>query len=239
MIKDFFDDLGKKAVQLYEHVTYHKNVLNPKIIENGWFPSSITIRHKHELNETIDEFMEKCITGEYYDQIKYDLIMDRYPNRKEIFQEAFRLFEDENYIACIPLLLSQVDGIIMDSGLKGFFLGHTKIKKGLTKDDLKYLEYLKIYMVESGHVQPEDKVRAWVLSLYSSVIDSANKLSISKESSQIDAKNVGYFNRHAILHGNIDYINYGTKINALKSISLLIFIIQTLDIINKNKSSVA
>ena len=238
MIQKFFEDLGNKAVQLYEHVAYHKNVLNPKIIENGWFPSSITLRHKHDLDETIDEFMEKCITGDYYDQIKYDCIMERYPNRKEIFQEAFRLFEEEKYVACIPLFLSQVDGIIMDAGLKGFFLGQSKLKQGFTQDSLKYLEYLKIYMIESGHVQPEEKARAWILSLYGSVIEGADKLSISKESSKIDAKTVGYFNRHAILHGNIDYIKYGTKQNALKSISLLLFIAQTLDIINKNKSAV-
>lgn len=234
-LKKILEDISTKLNLLNDHVLFHKNELNPKIIENGWFPSSITFRHKLQEGETIDNFMERCISGDYYHQIKQDYILKKYPNRQIIFQEAFELHEKGRYIASIPLFLTQIDGIIMESGLKGFFLGRNAIQKGITKDDLKYLEYLKCYLVDSGHTNPSDQVRVFFLSFYSAVIEKASELDVSNGTTKIDARSVGFFNRHGILHGNSDYLEYGSKTNALKVISLLIFVIQTLDILDWNK----
>lgn len=231
-INIWLEGVKKIVLQLTNQVLYHKNFLNPLLIEKGWFPSSITLIHKLEDNESIDNFMLRCIEGKYYDQIKNDLILKRYPHRKLVFTEAFNLFEEERYIACIPLFLSQIDGIIIESGLKGFFQGQVKIKGGHTAQDLKYIEYLKMYQNRSDNFGSEDALRVFFLSFYASVIEKAGELSIAKESSKIDAISEGFFNRHGILHGNKDYLNYGTKINALKAISLLLFVIQTLDIVH-------
>ena len=231
--KELFFNIGNAVSRLYEHASYNKNVLNPLIVKNGWYPNSITLRHKLIEGETIDSFMERCLCGDYYTQIKNDYILNKYSNRREIFTEAFNLFEDERYIACIPLLLSQVDGIIMESGLKGFFLGKNKIKENQTKE-LKYIEYLKKYATDFENGNVEILVKQFFLSFYEGAYNEGGSLSISRESSQVEANEIGFFNRHGILHGDSNYLEYGTKINALKAISLLVFVIQTLDIINQD-----
>lgn len=231
-IREFVLKLRNAMSRIYEHTSYNKNVLNPLLISSGWYPNTVTFRHKLRESETIDSFMERCILGKYYNQFKYDYIIKKYSNRKDIFEEAFNLFESERYIACIPLFLSQIDGIIIESGLKGFFLGDVKIKENRTKEDLKYIEYLNKYSKDDENGNLEVLVKKILLSFYECAYTKGGSLSISRESSQIKAQEIGFFNRHGILHGNSDYLQYGTKINAIKAISLLLFVIQTLDILN-------
>lgn len=233
-IREFILNIKNRMTRLHKHASYNKNILNPLIVKNGWYPNSITLRHRLEKGETIDSFMVRCLSGDYYIQIKNDYILNKYINRKEIFTEAFTLFEDERYIACIPLFLSQIDGIIMESGLKGFFQGEIKLKENRTKEDLKYIEYLKKYATDSENENIEILVKKLFLSFYEGAYNQGGNLSISRESSQIQANEIGFFNRHGILHGNANYLEYGTKINALKTISLLLFVIQTLDIVNQD-----
>jgi len=231
MVKKFFNDLGNLATNALNHTRKHKNEIIPKMIANGWYPSTITFRCKLKEDESIDDFMERCLTGEYYDQIKNDYIIGKNPNRNEILTEAFNLYEEQRYIACIPLFLSQIDGIVSDTGKNGFFIGKKSINSNENKNQLIYMEYLKTFTTNLPK-NSEDAFKGLYLMLYSGVLEDTDTRTISNGSTKVDAKVIGGLNRHGILHGKKEFINYGSKINALKVISLLLFVIQTLDVVD-------
>ena len=59
--------------------------------------------------KSLDAFMIKHLTDDW-DSIT-SRVISLYPKRKDILEVAFKLHREGNYIACIPLFLSQIDGI--------------------------------------------------------------------------------------------------------------------------------
>lgn len=220
MINKEIDDFKNISHAFLEHISLQKK-LNEELINKGWYPNTIIFRHKNFKHESIDDFMIRCLTGNYYEQIKKEYFYGTYPHRRKIYEEAFNLYEEQRYLAAIPLFLSQIDGIISEYGLSGMFLGENKLKHNSNPENLKFFEYLnfhnQLYLGKS------------LINYHKNIIDCRCDFSISKGTTQIlDPNEIGQLNRHGILHGNKDFLDYGSQINTLKVISLTLFIMNAI-----------
>lgn len=220
MINKEINGFFKISCSFLEHISSHEK-LNDELIKQGWYPNTIVFRHKKFIHESIDNFMIRCLMGDYYEQIKTEYFYDPYPHRRKIYEEAFKLYEEERYLAAIPLFLSQIDGIISESGLSGMFIGNKKLKNDSKPEGLIFFEYLNFHNQSYSGKS--------LINYHQNIIDRRCKFSISKGTTQISNPNeIGQLNRHGILHGNIDYLDYGSQINTLKVISLTLFIMNAI-----------
>lgn len=199
--------------------------LERELINGGWYPIRLIGRVEKDKSESIDHFMERVLCGRFYIQIKHNYCYEQYPERKHILEEAFKLFEEERYFSCIPLFLSQIDGISKDFGVKGMFQGKNEKEIGGNhkKEEFSFFSYV------IKHTENNSLIKSNVLKfLYSPLYLSrgaSNLTSINTNTNHINPDQTSYLNRHAILHGYLEFINYGSRINALKVINLLIFVI--------------
>lgn len=216
--KEIIDFLESSYIFL-KNVSSQKK-LNEELIRLGWFPNNITLRHRKLDSESIDDFMIRCLTGRFYNHMKSEYIYLLYPKRKTIYQEAFKLYEEERYLAAIPLLLAQIDGIISEYGIAGMFNGKKELKNNAKVEELKFFEYLKLYTHSNKSL----------IEYHQNIIEERSEFSISKNTNKIsDPHKIGQLNRHGILHGNKDFLDYGSRINTLKVISLTLFIMNTIE----------
>ncbi len=139
----------------------------------GWFPSYITFKTPVLEGETADNYMERCLT-ENYEDIK-SIILESYPNRKYILDEAFNLFEENRYIAAIPLFISQLDGLSAEYGLSPYFTNTNLSKsqrRNLSEDQLFKLEKFPIYLKEALKNELLGQSQE-IISYYEEVIENA------------------------------------------------------------------
>ena len=123
-------------------------------------------------------------------------VMKQFPRQSHVLSEAITLHRIGYYTALIPALLSQIDGICMDLFGQPLFMG--KDKKPRTA----------IYVEQ---VMPD---------AYTSAILSPFAMVTPITASEYDReKGFNQLNRHMVLHG--DSLDYGTKANSLKVISLI------------------
>ena len=222
MINKEIDSILKNISIFLKNISSQRE-LNEELIQQGWFPNTIILRHQKLGNESIDDFMIRCLTGSFYERIKSEYIYPLYPHRQEIYKEAFRLYEEQRYLAAIPLFLSQIDGIIAESGLSGMFDGKSELIKNAKPEELKFFEYLNHYIQTSN--------KDSLIMYNQNIIEKRKNLTISKKTKYLlNPNEIGQLNRHGILHGNKDFLNYGSQINTLKVISLTLFIINALEI---------
>lgn len=204
------------SFQLFLELPAKRRKMVMEMSEYGWFPFEESLRRLPLKNETLDNYMENVIDSELHD-LRVGII-ELYPHRKHILDTAFSLYESKNYIACIPLFLSQIDGIPHDFKKVHFFTA----KRG----DYKFPGYLKSQM-EGNKVFTENA------DLFLEIINKANDIYISgstyNENETPDDLKI--LNRHGILHGIGGYLNYGTKINAQKTISLLCYVVFMISIL--------
>lgn len=178
------------------------------IAQNGWF-----IELDCELNfpsEVVTEIQNKNIDGandlmiNYYsenlDRI-FEELKQRHSDRTEILNQILFSYRNENYLVMIPSVLTQVDGICFDFTKKKFFI---------KEKDNKYLPEISSELEKSA---------GNFLSIYLSPLQ--NKTPIMVQEKDI-YKFPCRLNRNEILHGVS--IDYGSKINSLKVISLLKYI---------------
>jgi len=111
------------------------------------------------------------------------------------------MHQDSRYFAAIPLLLSQSEGVCVDILHASIFLK----EKG--QPTTKKAEQL-------GAHSGDELLRAFIEPLL--LVGPINV-----NTSDLDASK-GHLNRHAVLHGAS--LDFGTKINAFKAISLLNFL---------------
>lgn len=220
--------INKEIIDFLESIYFFlKNVssqktLNEELIRLGWFPNNITLRHRKLDSESIDDFMIRCLNKHYYNDIKTDYFYNSHPHRRKIYEEAFKLYEEERYLAAIPLFLSQIDGIISENGLSGMFIGDKKLKNEFKPEKLKFFEYLKFHIHSHSGKS--------LIKYHENIIELGSELSISKGTTQIPNPNeIGQLNRHGILHGNKDFLDYDSQINTLKVISLTLFIMNAIE----------
>lgn len=128
-----------------------------------------------------------------------DRLIEQFPNRNELFDAAFTAHCQGKFILAIPVFLSQTDGICFDTFQNCYFqkFGH-KPKLASTFEYLAQGEFMKAL-----------------------VYPMMNTLPISSSKNERE-KGYSGLNRHMVLHG--ESIDYGTKKNSYKAISLLNYI---------------
>ncbi len=96
--------------------------------ENGWYPNWFTFFYSPEAEPiSLDELMIMHLNDNWSEITQK--IIELCPNRALILENAFTLHRSGNYVAAIPLFLSQADGICCES-LKSFlFTGNETEEK--------------------------------------------------------------------------------------------------------------
>lgn len=141
-------------------------------------------------------------------------ILSSHPHRHEILKCAFQLHTEGHYIASIPLMLAQVDGICAQALSAHFFTDHEARGYKLSEISESTDSYLSILLE--------------LLGLRTQLSAGISKYTASKKALAP--------NRNGILHGSHRHLDYGTKINSLKTLSLLAFITFVLKEVRINKS---
>lgn len=199
-----------KSFQLFLELPAKRRKMVMEMSEYGWFPFEECLRRLPLRNETLDDYMIGIIDNNFEDlKVK---ILEKYPERREIFECGFRLIEGGNDIAAIPLLLTQVDGISKDLfGMYFFTTSREPIRK----------TSLPVYLKNKGQEIGEDSY-----NLLKSIIDNANKTYISDGFEKLgeDVNSLTILNRSGILHGDRAFLKYCEKPNVYKVLSLLLYV---------------
>lgn len=150
----------------------------------------------------ISEVDDYLILGysERFDCLMKDLA-ERHEDRRAIFSEISLAYKAGFYFSVVILTLAQIDGICNDCTQKKFFL---------KREDKK-----------TGHYLPEVSQRAAELAIETFLPPFVKPIPINAHES-ILSNFPNQLNRHTIMHGTDK--EYGTKMNALKCISLLKYI---------------
>lgn len=121
----------------------------------------------------------------------------RFPHRALIINEAYKAYQNQMYYVCIPTFLSQIDGICEDMTNKKFFLNKRKTNLPEVSEWAEGLSDTRKYLIAV-------LLTKGAFQLHRSELNKIN------------------FTRHSVLHG--ESLDYGSKINALRIISLLGFL---------------
>ena len=130
-------------------------------------------------------------------------IVERFPKRQKLISAAFNAHRRQEYELSIPVLLAQTDGICKEVVNEYLFLKHNKKPR------------TAIYVEQFA----SDTYRAALLS------PLAQTLPIGASEHERD-KGFSELNRHMVLHG--ESLDYGTKTNSLKAISLINYVAHVL-----------
>jgi hypothetical protein len=186
------------------------------LARRGWFippevPAMAFLNLVEEHNaagrmKDLDDLMTKYIESQL-DKIEADLIA-KYPNRAALFEEAFKAHRLEMYASSISILLSQADGLCIDSFGQKFFSMET---------------------VKGGVKQPKTKK---IIQAYGASVLQQMMLEPLLSGSGMGAgeKEQGCYsdspNRHTVVHG-ID-TTYPSKMNSAKAASLVAYLGSTI-----------
>lgn len=186
--------------------------------EMGWYlnwetPLSSCYEAISAGKQDLDRFMVMHLEHDW-EQITNE-ITNYCPNRFHVLKEAFTLHQEGRYIASIPLLLSQIDGICAEK-LGAFLFSDHKSRPG---------KIAALQSAKSTHLFLK-------LALTPLAIKSQYGESIGKSSKTHKEKSP---NRNGILHGSRKHLDYGTKLNSLKCFSLLAFVVFVLIDLNYDK----
>jgi hypothetical protein len=147
-------------------------------------------------------------------------LVSEFPSRASIFKEAFEAHRDSRYASAITLLLTQADGICSELFGVVFFSTERGTDDPRTR---KVVESLQLEVFEEIMLEPV-MTRGGV---------SARDAELTQYPDSL--------HRHQILHGKD--VNYASKINSLKAISLVGYLgglaKQTLDDAKAKKASVS
>ncbi|MDM1020166.1 hypothetical protein QSV37_07585 [Acinetobacter sp. VNK23] len=217
-LKEVISNLPKKDsinfVEVIKRADKNLKASSNISIETGWFGAWITAFSPHEVDEqNIDVHMVARLERDW-DQWKIDLVA-AHPSRKHILEEAFRLHEEERYIASIPLFFSQADGICADYFGKNYFseAGFDEVVKLFSQTQYGDQEHLIAVFKEENKGGVKTVIRR-----QTSVVTDSDK----------------FPNRHGILHGVKGHMNYGNKTNSLKAYSFLLNISFVISIIEEH-----
>jgi hypothetical protein len=190
---------------------YPENVKASLLVmsQHGWYLDlmmgmSEPIRFKKGAEEGRLEAVEAEMVEHFeerFDVIKEELIQ-HYPRRRAILEEAFQAHKNGQYLISIPALLAQIDGICFDVVNACFFVG------GERKKIIAHLTGVASNSIAKAFLAP---------------FEEEMLVAMSKKS-----RPQGFMglNRHAVLHG--ESVDYGTKENGLRAISLLNYVSQSL-----------
>lgn len=176
--------------------------------ENGWFldfdmgTSAIGVLARKELTvEELDTYLSEYFANKL-EEIEKSIIV-KHPCREKIIRAAFKAHKNGDYELSIPVILTQIDGIGFET------LGHSFFKR---KNEIpKSTKFVEDQIVESLH-----KALLYPLT---------QDLEISRAWSDTEV-DFDLLNRPMILHGR--NVVYGTRLNSLKVISFINYVVQAL-----------
>ena len=183
-----------------------------KAAEKGWFVTSHTnvqgmVAAYNQGEDSLDKFMEHEIESNF-EEIRSSIISAN-QNRAHILNPAFEFHLSEQWVASIPLLLAQTDGIFAKKVGAYLFSEHEKRKSLILEKYGQKGESFIPYMCTPFEVETQ--------------------FSASIGSQSAEKKKRGP-NRNGILHGSSRHLDYATKINSLKCISLLSYIAMFIEV---------
>lgn len=162
---------------------------------------------KKALSEGNVEEAEQAL-ADYFEgrlEVIEESIAEKYPHRANLIKAAFNAHRRQEYELSIPVLLAQADGMCKDVADQYLFT-----KKGGKPRTAAYVRQIAADTYRAALLSP----LAEVLPINASECDRG---------SDFDA-----LNRHTVLHG--EALDYGSKTNGLKAISLVNYIAQVLQL---------
>ncbi|MGL1937226.1 MAG: hypothetical protein OCD01_19520 [Fibrobacterales bacterium] len=204
----FTDDLRDTMIKWQTETKQTVEIM----VSQGWYPNWITFFERPDKEiASLDEYMVDSLSEEW-DELTTEII-SMCPNRKAILEDAFKLHKEGVYNASIPLFFTQADGICSEE-FTHFFTKDRDTRRNASEEIIKQIEEGELNIdIFTEHLIEPFKVKS----------------NISKQSSV--ASKTEYINngpnRHGIIHGNIDHLNYGTEVNSYKAFSFLAFIVFT------------
>lgn len=183
--------------------------------ENGWFPNWYTFLYVPEEDISDIDILMTMHLEDCWEDVTKDIIK-LCPNRAHILEAAIKLHDEKNYIASVPLFISQADGIFCEE-IKTFLFAGDKPKDVLEG------------MLETGDLQ-NGFFEDILLGPY--MVKTQFSEGIRKSSGN-DKKKAP--NRSGILHGHRKHLDYASELNSLKSFSLLAFVVFSVKDMFKNQ----
>lgn len=200
---DFFKNINQLSKELKELPERQRAVWSVAA-KKGWYVNWETLVAINEAvlkeQEALDEFMMSHLNNDW-ESITHE-ILTVCPERAEILLCAFDLHQNKNYIASIPLFLSQSDGICAQH--LGAFL---------------FTEKDKLSEKLSQRLKAEEGYLEMLLGVLGISTQFGARIGESSNSAKALAPN-----RSGILHGSRKHLDYGTERNSFKAFSLLAFL---------------
>ena len=209
----YVDSYVDSIVLAFEGVRRSLNDQPPEIKENIlWLARHVWF---YDLNISISSLLE--ISGCEINEIEGAIVeyfesqlgvieksfSDKYPHRSHIISSAIKAHRNEEYFLSIPVLLAQTDGICKE--VTDEYIYNKKNQKPRTAT---YVEQVAANAFESELLSP---------------LTVRTPISASEKERE---EGFNLLNRHMVLHG--ESLDYGTKVNSLKAISLINYVSQVL-----------
>lgn len=212
--------LQKISMDLNTNFSHFSEVFKRVVImlgEEGWFiDEEMPISYIRKF-ENISKIKNNSFYKIQNDLVKYytlnldeieNSIIKSFPNREKIICSAFQAHKDKKYELSIPVLLTQIDGICFEKTDKYYFMK----KRGT--------QYPETFDYVEEVIQDEfNKILYTGLTKSFPINHSKNQRKLYNKPNSL--------NRHQIIHG--ESIEYPSKINSLKVISLINYINQILE----------
>jgi hypothetical protein len=181
------------------------------LAKQGWFldlemplPSLWGLQSAFQNKDDIKE-AEKSLISYFESRLDNieESLLDNFPHRSKIIRAACKAHRNRDYELSVPVFISQSDGICYE--LVNYYLFLKSDKKPQTA---KYVESI-------------------VAETYRAILMAplTQSLPISASTNERD-EDFNQLNRHMVLHG--ESIDYGTKINSFRALSLLNYVAQVL-----------
>ncbi len=181
------------------------------LAQEAWFPDMrMTAADLEILVKTLKQGGSDDANAElvsYFENRLDDIeesIRENFPARERFVKAAFRAHRNQDYIASVPLFLIQSDGICLD-------ITGAQLFEKRSQDELRVVTYIE--KIKSATIQ-------YVLL---SPLTGQIPLTFSE-----NERPPGFsgLNRHTVIHG--ESLDYDTKANSLKAVSLISYIAHTL-----------
>jgi len=205
-----FDDLKNSFQELPNHIQEALLLLG----KNGWYldleMSLPTLWHLRNILDEGNLLKAENILIEYFESRLSEIeksILKKFPSRKHLLKAAFNAHRRKEYCLSIPLFLAQTDGICKEIIRQYLFM-----KSNRKPQTAIYVDQIT-----------NDTFMAAILSPLAEILPI-------NASENERPRNFNGLNRHMVLHG--ESLDYGSKVNGLKAISLINYVIFVTDIPN-------
>ena len=189
---NFFEKAAKKRAEV-----------SIELAKWGWYPTPYAkvggnlrkLQKEGRINAFFFERNRKCLNeNEQY-------CLQNSQDRKAILEAAFRLHHAGEYYGSIPIFLAQAEGVFNEEFKRSIFNNKSR-------------SYEKINEIRNFN-------EGMFFDAFLSSTFVKNQIGADKSICSDEQKQRGP-NRNGVMHGDIRHVDYGSEINSLKSISLLV-----------------